>query len=314
MKLTSKLRESFCKDTGIPLEVFVEPYFTDRLYLYDGFYDCLKPWELFNRAVVNSGDYGDQYEYFEKCDTVVNAVLEHIRASNGYWRFNSSLKDPFASSSSEYKKLFKKSIYKDKNVGKTYISVSMPEEGFTGLRHYDRAIFDDCFSWKEFLGKFTDNEYILNNKSIRRRVFDSCSPKRQAKYGRHLMGKVTNCVLGSCCDELSGDLKPVSLHSSEVVFDISKVTDVVSLRAAVSLVRHASASSIPTNVECFVLHKVPGNHEGYYKDFILESDKIPKFEGVSPNALPFIIRYMRGEEVAESDKVFVFEGKLVKYL
>ena len=35
MEITKNLKERFCKDCNIPIKIFDEPYFTERLELYD---------------------------------------------------------------------------------------------------------------------------------------------------------------------------------------------------------------------------------------------------------------------------------------
>jgi hypothetical protein len=47
MKITSKLKECFCKDMGIPIKLFEEPYFESRLKLYDSAYGTLAKYGLF---------------------------------------------------------------------------------------------------------------------------------------------------------------------------------------------------------------------------------------------------------------------------
>ena len=47
MKITTKLKERFCKDCNIPINIFQEPYFTDRLELYDKYYGTLEKWNTF---------------------------------------------------------------------------------------------------------------------------------------------------------------------------------------------------------------------------------------------------------------------------
>jgi len=38
MDISTRTRERFCKDCKIPIGIFEEPYFSDRLKLYDRLY------------------------------------------------------------------------------------------------------------------------------------------------------------------------------------------------------------------------------------------------------------------------------------
>lgn len=42
-----KLRQRFCKDCDIPVNIFDEPYFSDRLKLFDFLYNSVSKWDLF---------------------------------------------------------------------------------------------------------------------------------------------------------------------------------------------------------------------------------------------------------------------------
>ena len=47
MKITNKLKERFCKDNNLNIKIFQEPYFTQRLNLYDKQFDVLNKWNIF---------------------------------------------------------------------------------------------------------------------------------------------------------------------------------------------------------------------------------------------------------------------------
>jgi hypothetical protein len=71
---------------------------------------------------------------------------------------------------------------------------------------------------------------------------------------------------------------------------------------------------VPFRVEIFTLYKLEGTH-GYYREIVNEDHtKQIDFKCLSSYELPFVIRKMRGEEVTENDKVFVFEGHLAKLI
>lgn len=47
-----KLRQRFCKDCDIPVNIFDEPYFSDRLKLFDFLYDSVSKWDLFKSELA----------------------------------------------------------------------------------------------------------------------------------------------------------------------------------------------------------------------------------------------------------------------
>ena len=51
LEITTKLKERFCKDNNLNIKIFKEPYFTERLKLYDEKFDTLKKWEQFLKDI-----------------------------------------------------------------------------------------------------------------------------------------------------------------------------------------------------------------------------------------------------------------------
>ena len=51
MEISEKLRERFCKDCGLPIKIFKEPYFSDRLKLFDGHFNSVYKWTIFKKEL-----------------------------------------------------------------------------------------------------------------------------------------------------------------------------------------------------------------------------------------------------------------------
>lgn len=56
-----KLRQRFCKDCDIPVNIFDEPYFSDRLKLFDFLYNSISKWDLFKSELAK---YDSAMDYF----------------------------------------------------------------------------------------------------------------------------------------------------------------------------------------------------------------------------------------------------------
>lgn len=70
MEVSEKLKERFCKDCNIPLRLYKEPYFMDRLQLYDSYYNALDKWNIFVRELDKykcEQDYLEEYNRVKKC-------------------------------------------------------------------------------------------------------------------------------------------------------------------------------------------------------------------------------------------------------
>lgn len=293
MVVTPRLRERFCKDCNIPINIFHEPYFSERLELYDKYYKTIGKWNLFIEELQK---YKNEQDYFEEYNRVKDDAINFIKSTEAYQRFNNEDMNKYAIKNSG---LPGKNIYHPDNDGKTFISIDMKKANFSALHFYDASIFDHKETWEEFIGKFTDNKHIINSKYIRQVILGNCNPKKHITYEKYLMDMILNNLLdkGIPLD------KVVFFSNDEIVVDAS-----VTLRIFVEqMLEHIT---IPLKIEKFKLSRINGT-QGYLKTV---DRNVPEFKCLDGLYLPFVIRYLNDEEVTENDKVFYHEGLLAKFI
>ena len=177
MEVSNRAKERFCKDCNIPIRLFQEPYFSDRIKLFDKFYGTVEKW---NRFVAELQKYNCEQDYFEEYNRVKDAAINSIKESESYQRFNSEDMNKFAIT---HKDLPTKDIFKPTNNEKIFISIDMRKANFSSLHSYDKGIFCNADTWEQFISRFTDNEHIVNSKYIRQVILGNCNPKRHISYG-----------------------------------------------------------------------------------------------------------------------------------
>lgn len=121
---STQLKKRFCKDCNIPIQIFQEPYFTERLKLYDKFYGALDKWERFVQEMQR---YNNEQDYFEEYNRIKDSAIQSIKSSQGYYMFLEEDMNKFLIS---HKGLPSKSIYEDGNVGKIFVSIDMKKANF----------------------------------------------------------------------------------------------------------------------------------------------------------------------------------------
>ena len=188
MEVSIKAKERFCKDCNVPLRLFQEPYFTDRLKLYDKFYGTLEKWALFVKELEK---YNCEQDYFEEYNHVKDQAINAIKESDAYQRFNNEDMNLYGIIN---KGLPSKDIFKPSNDNKMFISIDMKKANFSALKTYDKTIFGSAESWEDFISKFTQNKHIVSSKYIRQVILGNCNPKRHITYEKHLMDKVLSIV------------------------------------------------------------------------------------------------------------------------
>lgn len=304
MEVSEKLKERFCKDCNIPLKLFKEPYFTDRLQLYDSYYNTLDKWNIFVRELEK---YKREQDYLEEYNRVKDAAINDIKLSDGYNRFN---EEDMGKYSVKYKDLPSKDIYKPSNVRKLFISIDMRKANFSALKFYDKSIFSNADTWEKFIGGYTENKHIVNSKYIRQVILGNCNPRRQVTYEKYLMDLVLEVLI----DELGYSASDIAFFSNdEIVIDMEKYKDCINKQKILEMVVNVRFN-IPFRIELFYLHKITGI-DGYYKEIVRNIiEREYEFKCLNNYTLPFVLRKFNREEITENDKVFYHEGLLSKFM
>lgn len=308
MDISTKAKERFCKDCNIPLKLFQEPYFTDRLKLYDKFYGTLGKWEVFIRELER---YYCEQDYFEEYNCVKDVAILNIKESEAYKRFNEEDMNKFSVQNVNFSN---KDIFKPSNDGKTFISVDMRKANFSSLHHYSEDMFKDTFgvanTWEEYINKFTNNQHIVNSKYIRQVILGNCNPKRHITYEKYLM----NTVLTYLTSNYVSMDRVVCFSNDEIVVDISDMKDSEKKLIRFQIALGVQDFSIPLKVDLFKLHKIYGT-DGYYKEICNSDVNVSiEFKCLDNYILPFVLRKFSREEIIDSDKVFYFGGLLSKFI
>ncbi len=303
-ELSEKAKERFCKDCNFPIKIFKEPYFMDRLRLYDRHYGTINKWKIFLEELEK---YNCEQDYFEDYNRIKEEAISEIKASEGYIRLNEEDMNQYRVS---HENLPNKDIFKAGNHGKRFVSIDMKKANFSSLKYYDASIFSYADTWEEFIGKYTQNKHIIGSKYIRQVILGNCNPKRHITYEKYLMDK----VLSHLANIVEFINKVVFFSNDEIIIDVSDL-EKTKLRVMMNQIAAIINSlTIPLKTELFTLYKIEGTN-GYYKEIFYEDKESEiEFKCLDSYNLPFVIRQFMKEEVTDSDKVFYFEGRLAQFL
>ena len=84
MELTEKLKERFCKDNNLNIKIFEEPYFTERIKLYDNKFNTIEKLNLFKQEIE---EFDNEQEYFTYYNNVKDQVINFIKSTPEYQNF-----------------------------------------------------------------------------------------------------------------------------------------------------------------------------------------------------------------------------------
>ena len=291
------IQKRFCKDLKLPIKIFQEPYFTDRLKLfgaYDAYYEYLK-------MIHESFDDHEQ-DYLEYYNKVKDRAIDFIKNSEAFQSLNSAEMNQF-SKKTNYPD---KELYKEYNIGRSFISIDMAKANFTALVHYGLTFgkeFFPSYNYKDFIQQFTKVDHIVNSKYIRQVIFGNCNPKRQISYESFLMDGLARLLLSmNCVDE--DDI--FALRTDEIILHSDNL-DAERVDAIKSII---DRYGIPLHFEQFTLNNIEGS-QAFIKKF---NDGSFELKCVNPDEAPFLYRFMNGEEYQDSDFVFEYNDRLAKFL
>lgn len=311
MEVSVVAKQRFCKDCNIPLRIFQEPYFSDRIKLYDKFYGTNEKWNLF---VSELEKYHCEQDYFEEYNRIKDSAILSIKESSSYKRFNEEDMNKYRITHID---LPSKDIFKSSNNGKCFISIDMRKANFSALQNYSSEIFGNADTWEEFIGRYTQNQHIINSKYIRQVILGNCNPKRHITYEKYIMDQ----LLIHLKEVISID-RVVFFSNDEIVIDVSDREDGLNyllvswIKKNINNMIYGNDCLIPVpfRVELFRLYVIHGT-EGFYKEIIKENgEKDIEFKCLDNYMLPFVIRRFLKEDITENDKVFYHEGLLAQFI
>ena len=288
------LKKRFCKDCRLPIAVFDNPYFYDRLTVIDILFDSVSKFDTF---CMELSGFCNAEEYFNYYNDVKNSMIEHIRSAPDYEKFRCD----FVSSTP------KKELYAPSNDGKAFISIDMKSANFTALKRFSKNIFD-CDTWEEFASKFTYSKHIINSKYIRQVILGACNPKAQIKYETLLMNMLYEHILKTI-----PSVSLYSLETDEIILNIPERGcgfSLSELRKAINSCPKGIGADV--QVSLFELEKLNGTN-GYVKHYY-EPTRREDFKGLDVETFNQVVKYYYCLPIVENDLVFYHNGKLAKYM
>ena len=298
------LAQRFVSDYKLPIPIITEDIFKFHLNKYEEKYKSLTKWNdllslIDERFDGNFNRFLD--DYYQIRDNIITTVLD----SDAFKKFNTMTIDGYSFKNEE--SVTSNNIYNQTNVGKKFVSIDLKKANFQILRKMDKDIVLGANTYEEFIGKFTDIDYIKNSKYTRQIIFGKMNPKRHIKlekYYTYLMYKLLDTYAKS------HGWKIVSLNSDEIVYEASNAyceTDYIieSIKEKLGLIVH---------VELFVLNgytfSVKGS-EHHKVDFYVKKNLINGEEKMVSVPLPYhsLIYSLYNDEVPnELDYHFNYEG------
>lgn len=313
MNISIELKKRFCKECRIPIGVYIEPIFHQRLELYDTYYNTIDKWITF---IDGLRGFKNEQDYFEHYNYVKEEAIQQIKSSTAYKNFNEENMDQFKITHQHLPKI---DIFEPHNDKRTFISIDMKKANFSALRYYDKkfksneSMFLNADTWEDFISNFTSNLHLINSKYVRQVILGNCNSRRHTTYEKYIMDNIITALKKDVNEKI------VFFSNDEIIFDVTELDVETRIKRHAFISEKLVNSPIPFRVELFTVHKIEGTN-GYYKEiYDIAKPKQPQieFKCLDSYILPFVIRKFKNEETnpdSENDKIFYQNGLLSKFL
>ena len=294
------LKKRFCKDMNLPITLFDNPYFSQRLMILSPMFGCV---ESFDQFVKELGRFKNEEEYFAYYNDVKEKMICQIRGNQIYNIFSLAKLDkepqsPFVA----------RNLYVETNDNKTFISIDMNCANFSVLHMWDSSIFNDHDNWYDFVADYTDLEHIRRSKYIRQVVLGACSPGKQIYYEGWYMKLLAQHIVSI--------LPAVNIYSVNVDEILIEMDNDSSERYTIKELKetvHDSFLGPYVKIKEFDLHKLQGI-DGYVLNVYDDVEDYVVFKCINGEIFHQVLLHYYGFPIKEDDLVFYHNGKLARFL
>jgi hypothetical protein len=249
-------------------------------------------------------------KFLESYSQVRNTIITSVLNSKAYKDFISNDKfmkkiNPICSN---------KNLYTNEQDNGLFVSYDMKKANFQTLKYANPAIVYDTNTYEDFIGKFTDLDYIKNSKYTRQVIFGKLNPKRTMTLEKW----ITNEFCGSLCQLLiHTKLEYFSLNSDEIILkfngseeefkklEIDPIKNFEGVEYKGSKFKlHSRQFELATSSSILTVYEK--------EDYLNAHRRILK--AVPAIYYPQVYKLLNGMKIDDSDLVFTHDHELCKFM
>ena len=313
MTIDKEVLLRFIADYKLPIQVVEEPYFSYYLELYDKDYDTKKKYQLLLDTLKQFETQQAFLDYYyETRDTIVKT----LKLSDAYKHYTDDKNNDFVpvnKNPATYLPLatvrgvnFSKrtDVYTLDNVGKYFLSIDLRKANFQVLNKYDKRILLGANSYEEFMGKFTDLEYIKESKYFREVIFGSINVGRQIQMERYYTGTIIEWLVDN---EIFTSEEIKIYTNDELVISLNKHMSPEECEKLRNRIK--DDLKLDVTVESFLLHSISGK-----KYFVKElSTGGIKFKSIPAAYFAQVYKKYYGLKIEHNALIFYYEHNLATF-
>lgn len=283
----------FSTYSGVPIPVSSEKYLNYYLTNLDKYYNSIEYYDILTDELKKTSIYDMKSE----CVNIKRKIIEHIRSDKEYIEFvNKDIVKLNSDITTQNK------FYSEINKNKIFLSIDIISANFRSIKHYCPGLFDG--EWKDFIRKFTNNEFLIRSKFLREITFGELGCKKIRTIpilfindiDKHLMLMYNN------------DIKKVYCSADEIIYEImnDKLLEIENMKKIENTIEEFRFGYY--RVDIYKLKQIGGLP--YFIKEYLNKDKL-EFKNVPKKFIMQIIKYYEGNEITELDRKFTDDSGLI---
>lgn len=299
------LANRFVSDYKLPIPItFVEDYFFYYLNLYEEDYNSMtnymKLCELINEKYESKPE-----KFLEDYYNVREDIIQTMLNNEAYKTFNTM--DMSCFTIKNRPQVSSNNVYNCENNGKLFLSIDLKKANFQTLKYINKDIVLNANTYEDFIGKFTDLDYIKQSKYTRQVVFGKLNPKRHITAEKFLINKVYELI-----DKLYS-YKAVSVSNDEIVYDVTNIVNSDNRLEIKDTIKNVLGLNVSVEyycLECYQLlfKKTKSISKTFFYRKSLFDHKENKLVSVPLPFYPIVYSLFKGRELTEIDYHFNYEG------
>lgn len=303
------LRNRFVSDTNLPIQVIQSPFFEERLKLCEEEYGAYTKYQdLVNLIDVNFDGNPNLFlqKYHEIRDNIISSVKDTKEFKN-FLNDNSII--------GNFKPIIgNRNLYTQEQDKCLFISFDMKKANFQALKYINPNIVFNAKSYEDFIGIFTDLEYIKMSKYTRQVIFGNMNPKRIMTVEHKLTNQLALEVLEKYKEE---KIELFSLNSDEIIFKFNGNED--------EFENFPNIGDYNFNGVVYRFNKFKLHHRQfelatssallnvYEKEDYLNGHR-RQLHGVPSTYFPQVYKLLKGLVISEHDLIFYYEHELCRFM
>lgn len=306
-QIIAEFRKRFVSDYNLPIQVLESPFFEERLEQCEELYHSKTKYEEL-LAYINEYFGGNIGKFINEFYAIRDIIIKDLLSKESYQIFNTSDMNCYKLSG-QYPK---KNLYAEDMKQKLILCIDLKKANFQALKYVNKNIVNNAETYEDFIGGYSNIPYFIESKYNRQVIFGKLNPSRQITVERFLLEKVHKIILemmkldfelfNFCNDELmyfaNNDIQPHFMERFEKDIPLLVETE-LGIMVKATFIMVEPIKFLMGNGQTLTIFKKNNMLDGKFKLMTCPVTYMPQ-----------VLRLLKGEEITEHDRAFMYENNL----